>query len=134
MSEVQYEAVKSNWKKWEKVGDFAEGVLVKVTEGKSRLKTPPMPQKNYTLMQDDGETINIGGRTGDKVLVINGLENIKIGQKVKVVFDKELEAKPGKNPAKIIKVYEESGKKIHKDVVDAFLGTTMVETDETVDL
>jgi hypothetical protein len=135
-AETKYEEVKSNWKSWKdsKVGDFVEGVLVKTDIGKNTLKTPPMPQKNYTLIQEDGTSIILGGRVGDTTLVIPGMENIKIGQKVKVVFDHEGKIVPGKNPAKVLKVYEESGKIIHKDIVDNFLGTNMVETEETVEI
>lgn len=130
---TEFVEVKSNWMKWDKVGDSCEGVLVKTSMGKNTLKDPPCAQKNYVLVKEDGTSINIGGRFGDP-MVISGLETVKIGQKVKVEFAEEGEKKPGKHAAKYIKVYEEGNKEIYQDIVNEFNGTAFVETEDTIEI
>lgn len=130
---TEFVEVKSNWMKWEKVGDSCEGVLVKTSMGENSISGTKVAQKKYTLMQEDETTIDVFGKTGNPE-VITGLENVKIGQKVKVEFYKEGEKKPGKHAAKYIKVYEEGNKEIYQDIVNEFNGTAFVETEDTIEI
>lgn len=117
-------AVKSNWVKFGKIGDFIKGTLVDVREMKST-----MPGKEGQLVKiyellasigsfhdideekkpvetpiiiQGGEYWNIGGKVG----IDNQMRNIKTGQIVGFRFDSENPSKQkGFSPTKIIKVY-----------------------------
>lgn len=131
--------VQSNWQKWEKQGDSVEGVLVNIDVVQDNIDESKM-QKVYTLIQDDGNEILIGGRSplhrnGEEVKVIFGLERVRIGQRVKLEYTHDLEpTKKGNNPAKIIKVYEEASKEQYNDVVLKYQGKEFIDTGEEVTL
>ena len=97
--------VKPNFQKWTKVGDAVKGVLVEKVVRDNQLK-PGTKQTIYTLVQDDGSTVYVGGRQGSPVAVIGGLESCKLGQEVGVRYEGDKPSiKPGMNASKIIKVY-----------------------------
>ena len=124
-----WEEVTSSWVKFNKIGDAIVGTLVGVREIASSLPGRDNEQvKVYEIKADEGtyhdtddkknvvepaidikegEVWNLGGGSKENPSILdNQFRNIKLGQKVKVVFDSEKEAKKkGFNPMKVKKVY-----------------------------
>lgn len=119
----------NNWVKWGKVGDKIQGTLVAVRTMQSRLpgqegkKTQIYEVKadsgSYHDMDDKqnpieppietraGEYWNIGG----KEMIDRQLRNVKIGTKIGLKFNEEVQSKTkGFNATKVIKVYVPKGK------------------------
>jgi len=94
--------VKSNWFKFEEVGDKIKGTLI----GK-RFQKSNMPgyqdQWVYELKAEDGTVFNVGISCG-KEGTIQRLNNCKMGEIIGILFEKEGEAKKGFKPAKFLKV------------------------------
>lgn len=96
--------VKPNFQKWANVGDSCQGVYVDrrvqdstLTEGQQAI---------YTLMQEDGSLLMVGGRAGKPVKVIGSLETCKLGQFVGIRYEANIPSKKaGFNATKVIKVY-----------------------------
>ena len=116
-----YELVPNNWVKWSVVGNNIFGTLTAVREIPSQLK-PGTMSKVYEIKADGGEfndtkdkkilepaleilageIWNVGGRMG----LDAQFRNIKLGQKVKLVFTEERPNKDKlKNATKIVNVY-----------------------------
>jgi hypothetical protein len=113
--------VQANFWKLTTVGDSIKGVLVDKKISQNTLKNPPVGQTIYTLMQDDGLPIYIGGRGNQNPQVIAGLEQCKLGQYVGIKFEEEREStKPGLQAAKILRVY--TAGKMMPEVLDKFRG------------
>jgi len=92
-----------------KVGDLIEGTYVDRQEVPNTLKDDAT-QIRYTLIKEDGSQTDVYGRQGNPA-VLSGLEVRKLGDKVGVRFDKELEpAKAGFNKTKVINVYWAGGR------------------------
>jgi hypothetical protein len=105
----QENAVKGNWFQLNEVGHSVKGVLVDKKIVPNTLKNPVVNQTVYTIMQDDGTTVFVGGRGNSNPQVIAGLEQCKMGQYVGVKYEGEREnPKPGQKPAKIVRVYTNS--------------------------
>src|SRR3990167_10547182 len=89
-----WEKVKSNFMKFDKVGDSCVGTLVS-----KKLVDSTLPGKEgvkqtiYTLVQDDGTEIMVGGRGQSNPQVMPQLESCKPGTYVKVVYEEEKPAK-----------------------------------------
>jgi hypothetical protein len=119
----EWQEVKSSWIKWGKVGDNVEGTLIDVREVDSQLPGKEGTKvKVYELKCDRGsfheldnkknpvepaltieanEIYLVGGRQG----IDTQMRRIKIGQKVRMLFAEEKEAKKkGFNALKIVKV------------------------------
>lgn len=97
------EEVKSNWFKFEKVGDKIKGTLIK-----KRLQPSNDPtfkdQWVYELKTVSGEVFNVGVSV-DKQGTIMRLNNCKVGEIIGILFEKEGEVKKkGFHPAKMLKV------------------------------
>lgn len=95
---------KSNWMKFEKIGDEIKGTLIDIFDKKGTEDFPD--QKVYVLenaiingIQMQG-TINVGFNI-KKTFVIDKMKQAKLGQRVGFKFEKEVPVK-GKNPAKSI--------------------------------
>lgn len=100
----EWEEVKPRFFKLENPGDAAIGVLVKKEVRANTLK-PGSHQAIYTLVQDDGQLLYCGGRTGEPA-VIAGLESVPFGTRVKLEYIGEGQKKPGKHAPKLLKVYK----------------------------
>jgi hypothetical protein len=98
--------VKANFWSLKTIGDTVKGVLVDKKVVLNSLKQPAVKQTIYTLIQDDGTPIFIGGRGNQDPQVIAGLEQCKMGQYVGLKYEGDRESqKPGMQPAKIVRVY-----------------------------
>jgi len=98
--------VKMNFWGLKTIGDTVKGVLVDKKVVQNSLKNPPVQQTIYTLIQDDGTPVFIGGRGNQNPQVIAGLEQCKMGQYVGLKYEGDREStKPGMQPAKIVRVY-----------------------------
>lgn len=98
--------VKANFWKLETVGDSVTGTLVDKKIIDNTLKQPAVKQTIYTLIQDDGTSIFIGGRGNQNPQVIAGLEQCKLGQYVGLKYEGDREAtKAGMHASKIVRVY-----------------------------
>lgn len=82
-----------DWK-YEKDGDFIEGVLVRVQEDIGINKS-----KLYSLETPEGVKSVWGATILDSRMAL-----VKVGEKIKITYKGHAEAKSGKNPAKIFKV------------------------------
>ena len=129
MEKENWEEVKNSWVKFNKIGDHIIGTLVGVREIQSSLPGKENEMvKVYELKGDsgechetddkkvvvepgieikEGEIWNIGGGSKESPSILdNQFRNIKLGQKVKVIFDSEKESKKkGFNSMKVKKVY-----------------------------
>jgi hypothetical protein len=95
--------VKSNWFKFEKVGDKIKGTLINKRLQKSTDPVYP-DQWVYELKVEGGEVFNVGISV-NKQGTVQRLNNCKIGEIVGILFEKEGDApKKGFNPAKFLKV------------------------------
>ena len=100
---------KSNWMKFEKVGDSVKGTLVGKHLQKSNLPTMP-DQEIFELKTDEG-VINVGfandpAKNNVKTYILDRMRNVKFGQIVGFMFKKEIPSKTkGYAPAKSIEVY-----------------------------
>lgn len=98
-----FEEIKSNWFKFEKIGDMVEGTFISSTVKPARDMFPE--QSVYELLQVDGSTVNVAS---SKNFVRNSMKQIKVGQKVRFVYDSDYQTEANKAkgmaPAKTIKV------------------------------
>lgn len=94
--------VKSNWFKFEEVGDKIKGTLIGKRFQKSNIPGY-QDQWVYELKMEDGAVFNTGVSCG-KEGTIQRLNNCKMGEIIGILFEKEGEAKNGKKPAKFLKV------------------------------
>lgn len=97
------EEVKSNWFKFEKVGDKIKGTLLK-----KRLQPSNDPtfqdQWVYELKTASGEVYNVGVSVA-KQGTVQRLNNCKVGEVIGILFEKEGEqGKKGFAKAKMLKV------------------------------
>jgi hypothetical protein len=107
MSEINYFddsfKAQSSFIKWDVAGKSVAGTLVAKNQKPSSLNAGEM-QWIYTVKQDDGSVILVGG----KPIIDQQIENngVVIGQKIalKYVGDKPSK-RPGLNPTKIIQLY-----------------------------
>lgn len=94
--------VKSNWFKFENVGDKIKGTLLS-----KRLQKANMPgyqdQWVYEIKGEDGTVYNVG-ISAAKQGTIQRINNCKMGEIIGILFEKEGEAKKGFKPAKYLKV------------------------------
>lgn len=98
--------VKPNFWKLEHIGDRISGVFVDKQVRDNTLKDPPVKQVIYSILQNDGTIIYVGGRSGNPQ-VVSGLEQCKLGQEVGLEYEKDLPPqKKGMQPAKILKVFK----------------------------
>jgi hypothetical protein len=92
----------SNWFKFEKVGDKVSGVVADNPTIKVDKSGEYGDQKVFSLVQDDGEVINVGIRV-DKDYVISRTNKVRKGDRLGFLFKEEIPAsKKGYNPAKSI--------------------------------
>ena len=63
----------------------------------------------YTIEKEDGVKLTVWGTT----VLDSRLKGLPIGEKIKIVYEGEAPPKPGRNPAKLFKVYHSSAK--HKE-------------------
>ena len=124
---------KSNFWALDTVGETKTGVYVEKAIGPNRLN-PGTLQTVYTLVQDDGTLIYVGGRTpvktnGQENKILQGLEAAKLGEYVGLKYESQLEGKGGKQGAKIIGVYNKHLMK--KDVLDLYLGVGAAAADDS---
>jgi len=92
--------VKSNWAKWNAVGDEIAGTFVSKREVMNRASG--MMQWVYELLLDDDSVWNVGG----KPAVDAQMRNIKLGQIICFRFMEEVPSKvTGRNATKIIQVF-----------------------------
>jgi len=115
-----FEEVQSNWfKLTAEPGAKCAGVYVGKKTIDNTMKQPACKQNIYTLLQDDGTTINVGGRGGQDPQVLAGLENCKLGQKVIVEHTENIPPKKaGYQAVKVVKVFKETGGKIHQEALN----------------
>ncbi len=92
------EEVKSNWFKFEKVGDGIKGTLLNKKFQKSNVEGY-QDQWVYELKKADGSVYNVGVAT-TKQGTIDRLNKCQLREIIAVIFDKEGEKKPGKFAAK----------------------------------
>jgi len=124
---TDYKEVVSNWYKATKIGDFMEGTLIsKTMKDGIDPQGRPQTQEIYELLTDDGKFHNLIKKGAQKVIddknpiiipkgeyyqyakgsVVSAMKRIKIGQKVKFIFDSTIESKDKmKNDFKLVKVY-----------------------------
>jgi hypothetical protein len=123
----EFKEVLSNWVKFTVVGDCLEGTLVGA-ENKLGVDPQgrPQTQRVYEILTDEGKFHNTKKEGGMKVpdlenpiivekgeyynvakgSIDNAMKKIKIGQKVKFIFDSVIESKDKmKNDFKLVKVY-----------------------------
>jgi hypothetical protein len=96
--------VEANWIKFEKVGDFIKGTLLKRTFQKA---TDPMypDQWIYEIKKDGTNEVWNVGISDRKIGTVGRLNKLAIGEIVGILFEKEIPAsKPGRKPAKALKV------------------------------
>ncbi len=140
-----YQEIKSNWFKATAVGDTMEGTLIsKEWKEGVDLQGRPNRQEIYEIKVDSGKfhnLIKVKGQNqvdeanpvimeaGDyykfaKNSVVDAMKKIKVGQKVKFIFDSFIESKDKmKQDFKLVKVYggpmDEEFKKLSWDEVEA---------------
>ena len=115
--------VKSNFVRWEKIGQTVQGVYVEKKIMNNVLR-PGTRQTIYILIQDDGSQINISGRGNQDPTIIPGLEAARFGEFLGLKFEGLKESsKPGMQPAKIIKVY--NAHEVKEDVLNKYRGVDM---------
>ena len=123
-----FKEVVSNWFKATKIGDYMEGTLVGSQERTGvDPQGRPQTQQVYEVLVDEGKFHNlIKNASGQKVIdeanpivmskgdyyqfakgsINQAMRKIKIGQKVKFVFDSVMPSKDKmKNDSKLVKVY-----------------------------
>lgn len=82
--------------KFEKEGDFIEGVLTAITESGT------YDNKVYKLKQDDGKIVSVFSTT----VMATKMATVAIGEKVKIEYTGEKENKnKGQSPTKQFKIY-----------------------------
>lgn len=117
--EIKWEEVRPNFFKLTKIGDTCEGVYVDRKVVDNKLKAGHK-QALYTLLQDSGEVIFIGGRSGNPA-ILQGLEQAAFGERVRITF---AEIKPSKragmNDTKIVKVFRTQDRKIFTETLDKY--------------
>jgi len=119
--------VKPNYWKLTTVGDSISGILVEKGLSRNTLKTPECGQKIYSILQDDGTVVMVGGRGNKDPQVIVGLESAQLGQMVGIKYVEEKPAtKAGMHDAKILKVYTNG--KIDEDKLHKFQGVVEDDT------
>lgn len=92
--------IKGNWAKFDKVGDQIKGTYVGSKIVFDRLRNAD--KTVYELQLDNGEIWNVGS----KPAIDEQMRHVKLGQIIGFKFIAEGKpAKPGLNPAKIIKVF-----------------------------
>jgi len=94
------EEVKSNWFKFESVGDFIKGTLLskRLQEGQNGYQD----QWIYEIQTAEG--VFNTPVSASKKGTCQRLNNCQVGDIVGIKFEKEGEAKPGKHPAKYLEV------------------------------
>ena len=133
--ENEWEDVSSAWVKWGKVGDNIfgtfigeremkstlpqqEGVIVRVydilADGGAYHDTDKTAKESEAIKIEPGTTYSVGGkmsvekRVGTEKIrmkILAGMDRIKLGQKVKVIFTEEIPPKTkGFNPTKVVRV------------------------------
>lgn len=125
--------VKANWAKFEKVGDSYTGVYVKKEQKVNTLKGDGSMQTIYTLVQEDGSELKVGGPGGRDLGQFN---NLKFGAFVGVKYVADIPAKKaGYRPSKQVTVF--SGGEMRPEVYEAwkqengvFAGANEVEAPE----
>ena len=123
----EFKEVKSSWFKATKIGDNIEGTLVvkEMREGTDP-QGRPQTQEIYEILADSGEFHALVEKDGQKVIdeenpikieqgeyyqfakgsVVNTMNKIEIGQKVKLIYDSSIPSKDKmKNAFKLVKVY-----------------------------
>lgn len=129
MTNEKWSEVKNSWVKFNKIGDYVIGTLISVREIDSQLPAQKGQKvRVYEVKTDEGsfhdiddkkqviepavtinadEIWNIGGGSKEKPAGIDSqFRNIKLGQKIKVEFTKELEPKTkGFSPTKVKQVF-----------------------------
>lgn len=134
---------KSNWMRWNKVGDFIKGTLMAKTQKPARddysaqevleLKVKVPYKMNEEMIEvGEGEYINVGFSV-DKVYVINRIKRAKVGQIVGFRFESEQPSqKKGYAPAKSIEVYlGDMDSDYQTDVIKDAFGGEVVENEDT---
>jgi len=117
--------VKSNWAKWDKVGNTYEGVYVAREQRENTLKGDGSMQTIYTLVQEDESTIKVGGPGGRD---LSQLHELPFGAYVGIKYMADIEPKkPGYNPSKSVCVFcekDDTGKPtdMRLDVYKSFKG------------
>ena len=89
-----YEEINPLIWKYEKDGDFIEGILVQVQGGIGANES-----KLYSIETPEGVK-NVWGAA----ILDSRMSLVKVGEKIKITYKGLSEAKAGKNPAKIFKV------------------------------
>lgn len=125
---MSYKEIQSLWFKATKVGDYIEGTLVNSQPRTSPdLQGNPRTQQVYEILTDEGKFHNlIKNASGQKVIdeanpvivpkgeyyqfakdsINQAMRKVKIGQKVKFLFDKVIPSKNKmNNDFKLVKVY-----------------------------
>ena len=124
---TDYQEVVSNWYKATKIGDFFEGTLIsKTMKDGTDPQGRPQTQEIYEVLADAGKFHNLIKKGAQKVVdednpiiiakgdyyqfakgsVVAAMKKIKVGQKVKFIFDSTIESKDKmKNDFKLVKVY-----------------------------
>lgn len=126
---------KPNFVKLDTVGQTWKGVYVSKNIQPNALETDGSLQTVYTLVEDSGELLFVGGRTavitnGKKNKIIAGLEAAKFGEYVGLKYEVQNPGKGGKQGAKILGCYRNGT--IKKDVLDAYIGKDiMMTTDDS---
>ena len=121
-----YKEITSNWFKATKIGDFMEGTLVSKEWKETSYAGETKKQEVYEILCDDGKfhsVIKEGGfpkideenptiiEKGEyykfaKSSIVDAMKKIKVGQKVKLIFDSVVESKDKmKQDFKLVKVY-----------------------------
>jgi len=120
--------VTQNWAKWDEVGKTYTGVYVDKEQRPNTLKGDGSMQTIYTLIQEDGSPLKLGGPGGRDLGQFNA---IKFGTFVGVKFVAEIPPKKaGYNPSKQITVFSQGEMKL--EVLDEYKGETSVVQEENV--
>ncbi len=95
---MAYKEINPKEWKYEKEGDFVEGILVRVQENIGANKS-----MLYSIETPEGVKSVWGSAILDSRMAL-----VKVGSKIKITYKGLAEAKGGKNPAKIFKVEVDS--------------------------
>lgn len=126
----QWQEVTANFFKLDTPGSSCQGTLVDKKIVNSTLPgQEAIKQTIYTLIQDDGTPVYIGGRGKQNPRTIAGIESCKMGQYIKFLYVEEQPAKTkGFHPTKICKVLTNGA--VNQSVLDEYRQGKMGMTTE----
>mgnify|MGYP003131673395 CR=1 FL=1 len=108
--------ITQSWAKWDKVGKTYQGTYVAKERKINNLKGDGSMQTIYTLIQDNGDILKVGGPGGRD---LGQFAAIKPGTYVGVKYVKDIPAKKaGYNPSKQVTVFSQG--EIKQDILDKY--------------